>query len=96
LAAKLSQNWVPAPPQKVSHRGGWICPRPGKGTITGNDRPFANTTSTHERARALVAAAAARGEWQTSFDVFGPPPTGRAGPKGQAGAVRLGIARALL
>jgi small subunit ribosomal protein S9 len=67
--------------------------RPGKGQITVNDRPFENFFQT-EASRAIVRQPLLATETADKFDILVLAEGG--GPAGQAGAVRLGIARALL
>ncbi len=67
--------------------------RPGKGQITVNGRPMDNYF-VNEAARALVRQPLLAAEAADKFDVLVLANGG--GLKGQAGAVRLGIARALI
>ena len=67
--------------------------RPGKGDITVNHRPFENYFPT-ESTRAVVRQALAAAESMDKFDVLILANGG--GVSGQAGAARLGIARALV
>jgi small subunit ribosomal protein S9 len=67
--------------------------RPGKGEIKVNDRSFENYFPT-EGARAVVRQALAATETADKFDLL--ILTDGGGVAGQAGAVRLGIARALV
>ena len=67
--------------------------RPGKGEITVNNRTFENYFST-ESSRAVVRQALAAAESTDKFDVL--ILTNGGGVAGQAGAARLGIARALV
>jgi small subunit ribosomal protein S9 len=67
--------------------------RPGKGEITVNSRTFENYFST-ESSRAVVRQALAAAESTDKFDVL--ILTNGGGVAGQAGAARLGIARALV
>jgi small subunit ribosomal protein S9 len=67
--------------------------RPGKGEITVNGRAFENYFST-EGARAVVRQSLAAAESADKFDVLILARGG--GVIGQAGACRLGIARALV
>jgi small subunit ribosomal protein S9 len=67
--------------------------RPGKGEIKINDRSFENYFPT-EGARAVVRQALAATETADKFDLL--ILTDGGGVAGQAGAVRLGIARALV
>jgi small subunit ribosomal protein S9 len=67
--------------------------RPGKGEITVNNRAFENYFST-ESSRAVVRQALAAAESTDKFDVL--VLTNGGGVAGQAGAIRLGIARALV
>jgi len=67
--------------------------RPGKGEIKINDRSFENYFPT-EGARAVVRQALAATETADKFDLLILAEGG--GIAGQAGAVRLGIARALV
>jgi small subunit ribosomal protein S9 len=67
--------------------------RPGKGDITVNHRPFENYFPT-ESGRALVRQPLAAAESADKFDVL--ILTDGGGVIGQAGAARLGIARALI
>ncbi len=67
--------------------------RPGKGQITVNDREFESYFPT-EAARSLVRQPLLATETADKFDVLITASGG--GLKGQAGAARLGIARALI
>jgi small subunit ribosomal protein S9 len=67
--------------------------RPGKGDITVNNRAFENYFST-ETTRATVKQALAATETLDKFDIV--ILTCGGGVAGQAGAVRLGISRALV
>ncbi|MCC7175738.1 MAG: 30S ribosomal protein S9 [Bryobacterales bacterium] len=67
--------------------------RPGKGRIMVNDREFEAYFST-EAARSLVRQPLLATETADKFDVL--INTGGGGLQGQAGAVRLGVARALV
>jgi small subunit ribosomal protein S9 len=67
--------------------------RPGKGEIKVNGRTFENYFST-ESSRALVRQALAATETADKFDIL--ILTDGGGVIGQAGAVRLGISRALV
>ncbi len=67
--------------------------RPGKGEITVNNRPFDNYFPT-ESTRAMVRQPMAAVESLDKFDVLILANGG--GAAGQAGAARLGIARALV
>ncbi len=67
--------------------------RPGKGDITVNNRPFESYFPT-ESTRAVVRQPLAAAESADKFDVL--ILTDGGGVAGQAGAVRLGIARALV
>ncbi len=67
--------------------------RPGKGAITVNGRPFEEYFP-NESARALVRQPLLAAESSDKFDVLVLANGG--GVLGQAGAVRLGIARALV
>lgn len=67
--------------------------RPGKGQITVNERAFENYFPT-EAARSLVRQPLLATETADKFDVLITADGG--GVKGQAGAARLGIARALI
>lgn len=67
--------------------------RPGEGRITINNRAFDNYFPT-ESARALVRQPLAAAEMTDKFDIL--ILTDGGGVAGQAGAVRLGIARALV
>jgi small subunit ribosomal protein S9 len=67
--------------------------RPGKGQITVNSRPFDNFFVT-EASRALARQPLLATETADKFDVL--VTTHGGGFTGQAGAVRLGIARALV
>jgi small subunit ribosomal protein S9 len=67
--------------------------RPGKGTITVNGRDMEDYFKTPS-ARALVRQALLASEMSDKFDVL--VLTDGGGTTGQAGAVRLGIARALI
>jgi small subunit ribosomal protein S9 len=85
----------------VQHRGtgrrktsvARIILRPGKGAITVNGRPFEEYFP-NESARALVRQPLLAAESSDKFDVLVRANGG--GVLGQAGAVRLGIARALV
>jgi small subunit ribosomal protein S9 len=67
--------------------------RPGKGQITVNERTFENYFPT-EAARSIVRQPLLATETADKFDVL--ITAGGGGLKGQAGAARLGIARALI
>ncbi len=67
--------------------------RPGKGEITVNNRPFESYFPT-ESTRAMVRQPLAAAESADKFDVL--ILTDGGGVAGQAGAARLGIARALV
>ena len=67
--------------------------RSGKGQITVNGRPFDNYF-VNEAARALVRQPLLAAEMADKFDIVILADGG--GPNGQAGAARMGIARALL
>jgi small subunit ribosomal protein S9 len=67
--------------------------RPGKGTITVNGRDMEDYFKTPS-ARALVKQALLASETSDKFDVL--VLTDGGGTTGQAGAIRLGIARALI
>jgi small subunit ribosomal protein S9 len=67
--------------------------RPGEGKITINNRAFENYFPT-ESARAMVRQPLAAAEMTEKFDIV--ILTDGGGVAGQAGAVRLGIARALV
>ena len=67
--------------------------RPGEGKITINNRAFENYFPT-EGARAMVRQPLAAAEMTDKFDIV--ILTDGGGVAGQAGAVRLGIARALV
>jgi small subunit ribosomal protein S9 len=67
--------------------------RSGKGQITVNGRPF-ERYFVNEAARALVRQPLLAAEMADKFDILILADGG--GPNGQAGAARLGIARALL
>ncbi len=67
--------------------------RPGKGEIKVNDRAFENYFPT-ESSRAMVRQPLAAAESMDKFDVL--ILTDGGGVAGQAGAARLGIARALV
>jgi small subunit ribosomal protein S9 len=67
--------------------------RPGKGEITVNNRGFENYFPT-ESARAIVRQPLAATEMVDKFDIYILADGG--GVAGQAGAARLGIARALV
>ncbi len=85
----------------VQHRGtgrrktsvARIILRPGKGAVTVNGRPFEEYFP-NESARALVRQPLLAAESSDKFDVIVLANGG--GVLGQAGAVRLGIARALV
>ena len=67
--------------------------RAGKGQITVNGRPF-DSYFVNEAARALVRQPLLAAEVADKFDII--LLTDGGGPNGQAGAARMGIARALL
>jgi small subunit ribosomal protein S9 len=67
--------------------------RPGKGQITVNNRPFENYF-VNESARAYVRQPLLAAELADRFDIL--IRTNGGGVTGQAGAARLGIARALI
>ena len=67
--------------------------RPGKGQITVNKRPFEDYFVT-ESARAYVRQPLLATETADKFDIL--INTSGGGPSGQAGAAKLGIARALI
>lgn len=67
--------------------------RPGKGTITVNNRPFEDYFKT-ESSRSLAKQSLIGSEHGDKFDVLCTVMGG--GIMGQAGAVRLGVARALI
>jgi small subunit ribosomal protein S9 len=67
--------------------------RNGKGQITVNGRPFDNYF-VNESSRAMVRQPLLAAEMADKFDILILAAGG--GPKGQAGACRLGIARALI
>jgi small subunit ribosomal protein S9 len=67
--------------------------RPGKGQITVNQRPFENYF-VNESARAYVRQPLLAAELADRFDIL--IRTNGGGITGQAGAARLGIARALI
>ena len=67
--------------------------RSGKGTITVNGRSFDNYFVS-EAARAIVRQPLLAAEMADKFDIL--ILTDGGGPSGQAGAARLGIARALI
>jgi small subunit ribosomal protein S9 len=67
--------------------------RSGKGQITVNGRPF-DHYFVGESARAIVRQPLLATEMADKFDIL--VLTNGGGPTGQAGAVRLGIARALI
>ena len=67
--------------------------RSGKGQITVNGRPFDNYF-VNEASRAIVKQPLLAAEMDDKFDILILADGG--GPSGQAGAARLGIARALL
>ena len=67
--------------------------RPGKGTITVNNRTFEDYFKT-ESTRALAKQSLLGSEMADKFDVLCTVMGG--GTMGQAGAVRLGVARALI
>ena len=66
--------------------------RSGKGQITINNRPFENYCVS-EAARMIVRAPLLATETADKFDIL--ILTNGGGPSGQAGAIRMGIARAL-
>lgn len=66
--------------------------RSGKGQITINNRPFENYFVS-EAARMIVRAPLLATETADKFDIL--ILTNGGGPSGQAGAIRMGIARAL-
>ena len=67
--------------------------RSGKGEITVNGRPF-DRYFVNEASRAIVKQPLLAAEMADKFDIL--ILTDGGGPSGQAGAARLGIARALL
>ena len=67
--------------------------RPGKGAITVNHKPIENSFPT-ETLRLIIRQPLVLTETTERFDVLAT--TGGGGVAGQAGALRLGIARALL
>ena len=67
--------------------------RDGKGEITVNSRPFDNYFPS-EAARAIVRQPLLATETAEKFDIW--ITTAGGGPNGQAGAAKLGIARALI
>ena len=67
--------------------------RSGKGDITVNGRPFENYFQS-EASRAIVKQPLLATETADKFDVI--ITAGGGGPSGQAGAAKLGIARALM
>ena len=67
--------------------------RDGKGEITVNSRPFDNYFPS-EAARAIVRQPLLATETADKFDIW--ITTAGGGPNGQAGAAKLGIARALI
>src|SRR4051794_26937188 len=67
--------------------------RPGSGKFTVNARPFEEYFVT-EAQRVMAKQALVTSETSTAFDVLAT--TSGGGVNGQAGAVRLGISRALL
>ncbi len=67
--------------------------RSGKGAITVNGRPF-DQYFVNESAKAMVRQALLATEMADKFDIIILASGG--GPNGQAGAARLGIARALI
>jgi small subunit ribosomal protein S9 len=68
--------------------------RPGKGEIKVNDRAFENYFPDRKHARAMVRQPLAATETADKFDILILADGG--GVAGQAGAARLGIARALV
>lgn len=89
MAAKLVQHLGTGRRKAATAR---VFLRPGKGDIVVNDRPFERYFTT-ESARAIVRQPLLAVEMADKFDVLILADGG--GHKGQAGAVRLGIARAL-
>ena len=67
--------------------------RSGKGDITVNGRPFENYFQS-EASRAIVRQPLLATETADKFDII--ITAGGGGPSGQAGAAKLGIARALM
>ena len=90
MAAKLVQQLGTGRRKKATAR---VFLRPGKGQITVNHRPFENYFVT-ESARAYVRQPLLAAELAERFDILILADGG--GVTGQAGAARLGIARALI
>ena len=90
MAAKLVQQLATGRRKTATAR---VFLRPGKGQITVNHRPFENYFAT-ESARAYVRQPLLAAELADRFDVLILAHGG--GVTGQAGAARLGIARALI
>ena len=90
MAASLVQ-WLGTGRRKTSVARVFL--RNGKGGIVVNGRPFDNYFST-EATRAVVRQPLLATETIDKFDIL--VLTDGGGPAGQAGAVRLGIARALV
>ncbi|HLH01823.1 MAG TPA: 30S ribosomal protein S9 [Bryobacteraceae bacterium] len=90
MAAKLVQQLGTGRRKTATAR---VFLRPGKGQITVNHRPFENYFVT-ESARAYVRQPLLAAELADRFDVLILAQGG--GITGQAGAARLGIARALI
>ena len=90
MAAKLVQQLGTGRRKTATAR---VFLRPGKGQITVNHRPFENYFVT-ESARAYVRQPLLASELADRFDVLILAQGG--GITGQAGAARLGIARALI
>ena len=90
MAAKLVQQLGTGRRKTATAR---VFLRPGKGQITVNQRPFENYF-VNESARAYVRQPLLAAELADRFDILILADGG--GVSGQAGAARLGIARALI
>ncbi len=90
MAAKLVQHLATGRRKTATAR---VFLRPGKGQITVNHRPFDNYFA-NESARAYVRQPLLATEMADRFDVLILADGG--GVTGQAGAARMGIARALI
>lgn len=89
MAAAIQQNVATGRRKRAVAR---VFLRSGKGTITVNNRPFENYFVS-EASRMLVRSPLLATEMADKFDVLILADGG--GPQGQAGAARMGIARAL-
>ncbi len=90
MPAKLQQQLATGRRKTATAR---VILRPGKGQITVNNRPFENYF-VNESARAYVRQPLLAAELADRFDILIRAHGG--GITGQAGAARLGIARALI